>query len=162
MKRFTVVAALAATALVPAAQSAAIPPDTAGGPLGWGGACMVVGGTPAKGECRFTASGDTVGAGGFAGPGAVITLSHKETVVTCAAGNVTGYETVTVVDEKVTGPNYLGVQDSLSDGVVYTLSITGPGFAVAGGPSEPAAAPPAEPADKPADRTGGKQVGAAC
>ena len=160
MKRLFLAAALAAAA-VPAAQAGAIPPDTAGGPLGAGGACMAVGGTPAPGVCRFLASSDTVGSGGIAGPGGSITLTHKEKTASCV-NNVWVHTTTTKTDESVTGPNYLGSMDSYIAGVVYTLTVSGPGWAVAGGPSDPAPAAPAEPADSARDLTGGHAAGSAC
>src|SRR5688500_5809261 len=87
MKRFAVAAALAAAALVPATQSSAIPPDSAGGPLGWGGACMVVGNPAVPATCRFTAN-SAVGYAGFAGPGGSVTLSHKEKTAVCDQNTV--------------------------------------------------------------------------
>ena len=161
MKRFTVVAALAAAAFVPPTQSIADPDAPSGAPVGWGGACITAGTPVSTGSCRFLASADTVGSGGFAGPGATITLSHKEKVADCVGGRWQ-HSVKTVVDESVTGPNYLGAMDSYVAGVVYTLTVAGPGWAVAGGPSTPAAKAPAEPADAVRDMTGGKVEGAAC
>lgn len=165
-KRLIVAAALAASALVPATQSMAIPPSTAGGPLGWGAACMVVGNPAIPATCRFTAN-NAVGYAGGAGPGGTVTLSHKETRAVCDQSVVPAvikHVTTTVVDDSAgAAPDYLGSQGGLINGVVYTLTVTGSGgFAIAGGQSTPAAAPPAEPADTARDLTGGKKVGDLC
>lgn len=158
MKRFIVAAALAAAA-VPA-MAAAVPPESTGGPLG-PNACAVVGTPALPATCRFQANSQTVGSGGFAGPGAKITLTHKVKSSSCV-NNVIVHAVNTVTDESVSGPNYLGSQESYISGVVYTLTITGPGFAIAGGPGTPSPAVPAEPADTPQDQTGGTTAGAPC
>jgi hypothetical protein len=163
MKRLFVAAALAAAA-VPAAQAGAIPPDTAGGPLGWGSACMVVATpAPAPATCRFTGSSQSVGYGGGAAPGGSVTLSHKEKIASCVSGAWV-HSTKTVIDDSAGGvPEYLGSQGGLTPGVVYTLTVTGTaGFAIAGGPGTPAAAPPAEPADTAVDKTQGHAAGTPC
>ena len=155
-----ILAAAALAAAVPAVASA-VPPSTSGGPLG-SNACTVFGGTPADATCRFVGSSSGVGDGGFAGPGATITLSHNVTTASCV-NHVIVLTTTKVVDDSASGPGYLGSQGGFLNGIVYTLHIDGPGWAIAGGPSSGApSGAPSEPADNSVDQTGGKTAGAAC
>lgn len=155
MKRFIAVAALAAAAVVPATQAGAVP-------LGSQAACSV-GNSPAtpSSSCLFLDGGQTVGVGGVMGPGGSWSLTHKEKTSSCV-NHVIVHTVSTVTDESGTGPNYIGAQPDTIAGVVYTITINGPGFASGGGPGTPGPDSAAEPADTPRDMTGGTVAEAAC
>jgi hypothetical protein len=155
MKRFIAAAALAAAAVVPATQAGAVP-------IGSQNACAIANSpaTPSS-ACRVIGSSSGVGVGGFAGPGGAITLTHKEKTSSCD-NHVIVHTTTTKTDKSVTGPNYLGSQGGLSNGVVYTLTVSGPGFAAAGGQGTPGPNSASEPADAAQDLTGGTVAGAVC
>ena len=157
MTRYLAAAALAAAVAVPATQATAQP-------FGSDKSCGV-GMAMGQGEdkCRFLATADSLGVAGALQSG-TWKLSHKVRTTVCTDGVVSGFAITQVTDDQGTGPGPVAEQPDFVPGVVYTLEMTGNGGIFAGGPSTGAPSPTAEePADdKPEDRTGGKQLGAAC
>jgi hypothetical protein len=147
MKRLVGAAVVAAVSLTPAVSSAV--------PLGNQNACAVA--TPAgSASCNFLGSGtswsppsppssDFLGWAGYSGGSWKVT--HKVKVPTFDADNcVTGFHLATATDaEGGSGPFY-GSGDT-AIGVVYTLTITGPGEGTAGGQGDPGPDSVSEPAD---------------
>jgi hypothetical protein len=168
MKRLVVAAVLAGAALIPASQAAAVPPTSAGGPLG-SAACTVFGGSPFSSSCNFT--GASGGLGYMGGSTAGFSLTHIQKVAICAEHVVTGFTAVVATDAQSTaqGPFNAGPGYNFIVNRVYTFTVKGQGWGAVGGPSTPGASVPAEPATPgpsnwagAEDLTGGAKQGDSC
>jgi hypothetical protein len=137
MKRFIAAAAFAVAA-VPAVAGA-VPPGNSSLPLGSTSACAIAAAPagPVPGKCSFRSAGDTIGYAGASSGG--FTLTHQQKVNKCVAGKTTAdLELKTVTDASGgAGPFYDGPDLGLRSGVVYTFTVLGGGWAIAGGQGTP-------------------------
>jgi len=165
--KLLITAALLGAAVLPS-TAGAIPPTSAGGPLG-SAACTVFGGSPLSSSCNFT--GASGGLGYIGGSSGGFSLTHVQKVNDCQNGVVAGYKAVVKTDAESTGsgPFNAGPGYPYAIGRVYTFTVRGQGWGAAGGPSDPSPSAPAEPATPTAsnwtgaeDLTGGAAVGSAC
>lgn len=168
MKRLVLGAALAAVAVVPA-TAGAVPPGNTSVPAGSTAACLVVSTPAGSAQCSFVGAGSKDVGDGGTGSG-TYTITHQRKVAVCGADRkVSGFGLETVTDDSGSLSPYVGDTNTWSNGIVYTVKLTGAGFLAIGGQGTPGQDMAADPAVGPGpgyagaeDATGGKKVGDAC
>lgn len=166
MTRMFAAAALAAAAVLPA-TAGAVPPTNSSVPVGSTAACFVIATPALPATCNFVGAGsDDVGVGGVST--GTYSITHQRKVVHCTNHAVDGFGLETVIDKSGSGTP-IGSQTSFLSGVVFTLTVTGNGFAAVGGKGTPGADMASDPVVPSGtnyagseDGTGGRGLGDPC